>query len=201
MDINKNEQQRNEQQLDAPVRTLDSRVFDVLVAHKRVTRFPVDLKQFTEYMETIRYLNSQPRFTTVVGNTSMDKYRVPQALVDLILPDSVTLTGGDREKDYLVRPGATGSCLNAESFNNITSAIANAYKRNDDLGTPVSRSAATLSTVGDRLSVNGYVAYRGEYFFPIPSSFEKYAESSYNEKADDFLIEALRNVLKDYGRS
>lgn len=179
-------------------------IVNTVNSNKKVSRLPMDFQAMTErYLDWCEYVNTLPRWTTTFDGEPLDRYPVVDALAGLIYPESVTVSGSDREEDFLLRdefarPEDLMTRNEVLNYVDLFYSLFKADAPNTTLASVRGPVSFTSSNVLERFSNEGLCVKDGGDYYPIPliNGIRIFRSLRYNFNELEVIQETVRIKIR-----
>jgi hypothetical protein len=178
---------------------LGLRLYNVLMASKKVSRLNFNEAEFGKYINTINAINALGEDCFEYQDIPLSKWEVANVCSEFILPGKVSLSGARSDVDLLVRhDNGDDEVLNLTNFLDISSLINSSLKieLNQMTSAEALRGHVNISTVGFKQMIEGRVKDGTTNFFPMEFTTAFIKEQWVNYSAEDMVCELYRSKLR-----
>lgn len=176
-------------------------LFSLLEDYKSVGKLAFKEEELQLYIDTIDAINALGRDTKSFNGESLSNYEVADIFVDLIQPNSVTLTCGPKETDLLVREkSADVPVMDVPTFNHMATKLYAGFK-NSGTTTKVSELRKDVQLLGvftrQEATIDGakYTLDGSNPFVPITLSTKFHQDVYFNVSTDIVLAQYWREIF------
>lgn len=164
---------------------------------KSVSRLIVTEEELVLYLITIDEINALPMRSQSFRGEPLADYKVIAMFKDLVLPDSVKVTGDPREKDLLVRPQAdlTKKVMTPVEFDNFAVKFYASFKKSPEtISVKELRNTVLLTSV----HVRGASNFDGELYSVVSETPMLPIELSQCYFNEEYYVLKSSLVINDY---
>ena len=174
-------------------------LYSKLDASKKVSRLPISKEEFQKLMATFDVINNLPWDADRLKDRSLNRWLIPKAFQNFILPSRVGVDISTQSLDLRAREKVDEDAMSYEEFRNSIDKIYGMMKAqyNDEADIQSLRKAVTISDILSRSMVDGNVHYDGTNpFVPVTLSMKLMKDWYYNTSFEDEIADYSREWVK-----